>query len=195
METQTKVLIAIGLIIVAVIGFSLTQGDSPEAVTNSTVDEINLESMDESEEAMINGVDEEMEGAMESAEEKMMKDEAMSDKEMMDEVEPTAQAVTAGSYLAYSPEAVANSKADNILLTFSASWCPSCRTLDKNINENLSSIPAGTQIYKVDYDTNVALRQEYGVTMQHTHVLVDSDGAMIKKWTGGNTLNELVAGI
>jgi len=198
METQTKVLLFIGLIIVIVVGFSLTQGDDTSAVTNTTGDSMTEEAMDDTDARMVDGVDGDMEEAM-AGEEKMLDDdkEMMKDDEMddtmMDDSEPTAAA--AGQYLAYSPDAVASSDAENILLTFSASWCPSCRTLDANINENLSSIPAGTEIYKVDYDSNVALRQQYGVTMQHTHVLVDSDGTMIKKWTGGNTLGDLVASI
>ena len=179
METQSKALIAIGLIIVVAIGFSFTQGDTPEAVTTTTGDNMNEETMSDTEESMVDGSDSDVAEAMEN------------EGNMMDDVEPTA----AGAYLTYSPEAVASSDAENILLTFSASWCPSCRTLDANINENLSAIPEGTEIYKVDYDSNVALRQEYGVTMQHTHVLVDNDGTMIKKWTGGNTLGDLVASI
>lgn len=187
MTTQTKVLIFIGLALVVVIGFSLTQGNAPEAATTGTNGTISEAEMNENSENMVDRVDGEMMNKVE-AEGDMMKDDKMMD-------DATTAGVGGGAYLVYSPEAVANSNADNILLTFSANWCPSCRTLDKNINENFSSIPAGTEIYKVDYDTNVALRQKYGVTTQHTHVLVDNNGVLIKKWSGGNTLSELVANI
>jgi len=199
METQTKVLIFIGLIIAVVIGFSLLQSDEPTAVTTTSSDTMSEESMDTNEAGMMDETEGDMEAAMEEGmmddDMDMMDDGEMMDDDMMDAAEPTAQATSAGTYLAYSPEAVASSNADNILLTFSASWCPSCRTLDANITENLSSIPAGTEIYKVDYDTNVALRQQYGVTTQHTHVLINSEGELIKKWSGGNTLDDLVASI
>ncbi len=193
METQTKVLIIIGLTIAIVIGFSLSQSrDTPEAVTGTNDDALVEDSMEATDGMMVDEVEGEMADAVKEEGEEMMKDEEMSDEMMKDE--PTAQAGV-GAYVAYSPEAVANSEAENILLTFSATWCPSCRTLDKNITENLSSIPAGTEIYKVDYDSNVALRQQYGVTTQHTHVLIDNNGEMIKKWSGGNTLGDLVASI
>jgi thiol-disulfide isomerase/thioredoxin len=192
METQTKILILIGLVIAAVIGWAVTQSAGPEAVTaveSDTLDEALLAS---SEEPMIDDIEKEMEIVIKDEPETLMKE--TEDNELLDESTST-EVSAAGSYLDYSPESVTNSDAENILLTFSATWCPSCRTLDKNITENLANIPTGTEIYKVDYDSNVALRQEYGVTIQHTHVLINSDGTIIKKWTGGNTLDAVLAKI
>jgi thiol-disulfide isomerase/thioredoxin len=200
METQTKILSAIGLILVVAIGFSLISSDEPAAVTNSTGANLS-ESELESEVVMMEEKGTADEEVMMISEEKMMDESTVGSGEMMKETEMRNEgagavaAPTAGKYLAYSPQAVANSGADTILLTFSASWCPSCRALDKNINENLGRVPRGTEIYKVDYDTNVALRQQYGVTMQHSHVLISRDGTLIKKWSGSNTLTELLAGI
>jgi thiol-disulfide isomerase/thioredoxin len=107
------------------------------------------------------------------------------------EVSPMAKPET-GSYLTYNAEAVSNSEAENIILFFHATWCPSCRTLDSDININLSAIPTGTEIYKTDYDTNVELKKKYGVTSQHTLVLIKKDGTMIKKWSGGGTLSSIL---
>jgi thiol-disulfide isomerase/thioredoxin len=190
MTNQTKVLIVIGLIIAIVIGFSLTQSNTPEAVTTGTSGAVSEAEMNEEGEAMVDEMDEDMMDATEVGA-GMMDEETMSDDMMDDE----AVSAGTGAYLAYSPEAVAASDADSIILSFSATWCPSCRTLDTNINENLSSIPAGVEIYKVDYDTNVALRQQYGVTTQHTMVQVDSNGTQIQKWSGGSTLDSLIARI
>jgi hypothetical protein len=44
---------------------------------------------------------------------------------------------------------------------------------------------------KVDYDSNEELRKQYGVTMQHTFVLVDEEWKMIKKWSGSNDVSDL----
>ena len=190
MQTQTKVLIILGLFVLIVIGFSMTgEKDAPNAVTNSestTVDKVAESEMDNKENAMNAHPDTETDVVM--ADDKMESDE-MNDG--MSKPEPAP--LVAGVYTEYTPEAVANSEAKHIILNFSATWCPSCRTLDKNINENVSEIPDGVEIYKVDYDTNVDLRKKYGIATQHTIVVVDNEGNMIKKWTGGNTLSGLVS--
>lgn len=100
-----------------------------------------------------------------------------------------------GTYQVYSPEALAASTATHNILIFSATWCPSCRALDNDIADNIGEIPSDVALFTVDYDTNIDLRQTYGVTTQHTLVLVESDGTEIKKWVGGNTLNALLANI
>ena len=101
--------------------------------------------------------------------------------------------VKAASYEAYSPEKLANAEAGNIVLFFKASWCPSCRAADADIKKNMLNIPANLTILEVDYDKSSDLKKKYGVTSQHTFVQVDKDGNMIKKWSGGNTLNSVVA--
>ena len=98
-----------------------------------------------------------------------------------------------GSYEVYSAEKVAMSaKKGKVVLFFRASWCPTCRALDKDIKENLSSIPADLTILDVDYDNSIDLKQKYGVTYQHTLVEVDKDGKMIKKWVGSSNLLALI---
>jgi thiol-disulfide isomerase/thioredoxin len=72
------------------------------------------------------------------------------------------------------------------VLFFHASWCPTCRTADADILKNVSTIPSGATIIKVDYDKEVALKQKYGVTTQHTFVEIDTQGNLLEKWSGGN---------
>jgi len=103
--------------------------------------------------------------------------------------------IISGSYEAYAPEKLALALDGKVILFFHASWCPTCRAADSDINKNLSEIPDGVHILKIDYDSNTALKQKYGVTYQHTFVQVDSSGNLIKKWTGSSTLAEIVANI
>jgi thiol-disulfide isomerase/thioredoxin len=102
------------------------------------------------------------------------------DGEMRDhsETEPDTQS-SAGTYTAYSAEAVANTDGTKVLF-FHAPWCPQCRALEASIND--SDIPSGVTIFKVDYDTNQELRQKYGVTIQTTLVTVDDQGNLVKKY-------------
>lgn len=107
-------------------------------------------------------------------------------------VEETVMEKTAGTYVAYADANISELEGD-IILDFYAAWCPSCRTLEGDIKENLGNIPVNMTIVKVDYDTEDDLKKKYGVTSQHTLVQVDKDGNLIKKWQGGNTLNSIVA--
>lgn len=70
----------------------------------------------------------------------------------------------------------------DVVLFFHAPWCPSCRATEDAIDAD--GVPDGLTIVKVDFDSATKLREEYGVTVQHTFVHIDADGAAKKKWTG-----------
>lgn len=98
-----------------------------------------------------------------------------------------------GSYVSYSADKLSSDK--NIIF-FAASWCPSCRQLDQNLQASINNIPAGVNILKADYDRETVLRQKYGITLQHSFAQVDAEGNLIKKWNGlynQFTLEELLA--
>lgn len=97
-----------------------------------------------------------------------------------------------GSYEAYSPEKIARAETGNVVLFFHASWCPSCKALSSDIEKNVSAIPASVTVLKADYDKETELKKKYGVTTQHTLVQVDKDGNLIKKWSGGSKLSNLL---
>ncbi len=102
----------------------------------------------------------------------------------------TAQA---GSFTAYTPEAVSSaSESEKVVLFFHATWCSTCKLLASDIEANAANIPAGVKILKVDYDSETALKQKYGVTLQHTLVQVQPDGSQIAKWSLSRDLNALV---
>jgi len=124
-----------------------------------------------------------------------------SNEPTLEDTQPAAiapansQPLAAGTYIQYSETAVTSSQADTQVLFFHATWCPSCRGLDADISSNQSTIPSGVEIYKLDYDTNVALRQKYGVTTQHTLVEIDSNGDLVQKWNLSRTLDDVLAKI
>ncbi len=90
-----------------------------------------------------------------------------------------ADTATAGVYTEYSEEALSNASGTKVLF-FHASWCPQCRALAEDIKTK--GVPAGVTILEVDYDTNQALRQKYGVTVQTTLVTVDDQAQLVKKF-------------
>ncbi len=127
----------------------------------------------------------------------MMKDDTTKTDSMIkkDETSMSETTVKVGSYEAYSADKIARAETGDVVLFFHASWCPSCRGLNKSIESNLNSIPAGVTILKTDYDKETELKQKYGVTYQHTLVQVDKNGNLIKKWSGSPSLDKLLAQI
>ena len=87
-----------------------------------------------------------------------------------------------GRYISYSENALSDQSYNQTILFFHAPWCPQCRAFEKNIQA--SSIPEGTQILVVDYDTSTDLKKQHGVTLQTTFVSVDTGGNQLKKWVG-----------
>ena len=95
-------------------------------------------------------------------------------------------------YIAYSPKAFADSPDKKRVYFFHATWCPSCKIADEEFTNNTDAIPEDVMVFKTDYDTQSSLKQQYGITYQHTFVYVDSNGHEIKKWNGGG-IAELTA--
>lgn len=149
---------------------------------------------------------------------KMIEEKAMMDKKAMEEKEAMMKGDTtntesmmekdetsmmdkgdtmmkSGSYEAYSADKLARAENGDVVLFFHASWCPSCRGLNTNIESNQKSIPEGVSILKLDYDKETELKKKYGVTTQHTLVQVDKDGNLIKKWSGSGSLDALISQI
>lgn len=93
-----------------------------------------------------------------------------------------------GIYQEYDENLLSMAKTGNVVLFFEADWCPTCRALDADIKANLDKIPQDTAILTLDYDTEDALKESYGVTTQHTLIQVGPDGEVIKKWVGSNKL-------
>ncbi|MEX0931871.1 MAG: thioredoxin family protein [Candidatus Paceibacterota bacterium] len=138
------------------------------------------------------------EGMMKNTEDKVMNDDvSQSNKDVgeMDKGIEGDEVMKTGSYEAYSPEKLGRAETGDVVIFFHASWCPSCRSLNTDIENNLDEIPSGVSILKADYDTESELKKKYGVTYQHTLVQVSADGTMIKKWSGSPTLSSLASKI
>ncbi|HEX7259499.1 MAG TPA: thioredoxin family protein [Candidatus Saccharimonadia bacterium] len=84
-----------------------------------------------------------------------------------------------GSYEAYASEKITATSNTKILF-FHAPWCPQCRKLENDIK--MQGVPEGVSIFKVDYDSNQALRKRYGVTIQTTMVKIDDQGNLVEKY-------------
>ncbi len=125
-------------------------------------------------------------------------DDSMEKTDMMDEPLATADAqpLAAGTFSDYSEDKLALAEDGDVFIFFHASWCPSCKALEADINANLSAIPSNLHILKADYDTETDLKVQYGVTRQHTLVKVDAAGNQITTLPGSIlSLEQITAAI
>ncbi len=92
---------------------------------------------------------------------------------------PSAEPAKAGeaSYVPYTDGVLTNGKTK--VLFFHAAWCPECKEANATLKSWFPSKDFTRSVYKVDYDTAKELKIKYGVTYQHTFVVVDGNGAKV----------------
>ncbi len=73
----------------------------------------------------------------------------------------------------FTPEAFKSAMAEGktTLLFFHAPWCPVCKAQEPNVKAHLNGDHKQVVAFKVDYDSNLALRQELKVDKQSTLIL------------------------
>jgi len=106
--------------------------------------------------------------------------------------EPVSQVTEPGVFAQFSQSRLAEAEGD-IVLAFTADWCPSCRALEADLERNAAEIPSNLTILDLDFDNDVDFKKQYGVTTQHTLVQVDNEGNLIQSWRGGNTLDSIIS--
>lgn len=128
----------------------------------------------------------------EEDEEEMDEDQAeeMEEEEEINEEEMNEESADTNSSSAKLVNYSENTFEEEIMegrnvVYFAATWCPTCKALNDELAEDISSLPSDLTIIKADYDEEVALKQEYGITIQHTLVQVDENGKEITRWSGG----------
>lgn len=109
-----------------------------------------------------------------------------ADSKVQDEIK------SEGAYVEYSAETYPNYEGQKRVLFFYANWCPTCRPVDIAIQNNQDKIPEGYTIIRINYDDNAtdadeeALADEYGITYQHTFVILDEQNNVVTKYYGGD---------
>lgn len=177
-KTLVTVSIVVGLLLVSggVFAYSSNQNDKKENEKMAMEKKTEDEAMMKKEEAAAMEKDK-----MAKEGESMEKDTAMSKQ---------------GSYVTLADYNSDQSKyADSKkVYFFHASWCPICQGIDKDINADMSKIPAGVTLIKTDFDSSTDLRQKYGVTTQYTFVQVDNNDNETAQWSA-TSLEKAIDGI
>ena len=96
-------------------------------------------------------------------------------------------AVAPGSFVPYADYVNDTAAYDNtdVVYFFNASWCPTCNEAVESIEG--TGVPEGVTIVSVDFDSSQDLKQQYGVTQQHTYVQIDPNGDEVQKFSGNIT--------
>jgi len=79
-----------------------------------------------------------------------------------------------------------------VVYFFAATWCPDCQATYKDLKANYTMLPANFKLVFVNYDRSADLKEKYGITVQHTFLMVGPHGEKKKVWNGGNTVAELI---
>lgn len=103
-------------------------------------------------------------------------------------------------YVEYSKASFDKAGNNRRVLYFYASWCPTCKPADADLEANKDRIPNDVTVIRVNYNDpetdqeEKELAKKYGITYQHTFVQIDSQGNEVTKWNGGKT-EDLIAKI
>jgi len=84
----------------------------------------------------------------------------------------------AAVYTDYKSSVIGNGQKS--ILFFYAAWCPLCRDDDEKLKDWYDGGVATLPTYRVNYDEETALKSKYGVTYQHTYVVIDGSGNAIQ---------------
>ena len=120
--------------------------------------------------------------------------DAVETELVLEEVSDPAPLLS-GTFTEYDAAKVAASEAEHVVLFFRAPWCPSCRALERDIQANATNIPAGVEIYRVDFDTEIALKRELGIVRQHSVIEVTPEGSPVGPVSHPANLAALVAAL
>lgn len=96
--------------------------------------------------------------------------------------------------VAFTTEAAAQAlaKEQTVVYFFAATWCPDCLATYKDIKANFSKLPMNLTVVFVNYDKSPDLKKKYGITAQHTFVVIGAMGEKKKVWSGSTTVSDLV---
>ncbi len=117
----------------------------------------------------------------------MTQEEDNSDMPVEEEMQENVK--VGNVYVEYSDEVMADTQNPKILF-FHATWCPTCKAANVAFEGVENTI--GLDVVKVDYDEYGDLKSQYGITSQHTFVLVDGNGNMLKRWYGSKNYEEIL---
>jgi len=95
--------------------------------------------------------------------------------------QPSGEVLVDGitKYIEYNVADFEKAKSEGriVFIEFHAFWCPFCQRLDPIIQASLADLDDPDVVgFRADFDKDKALRREYNVIIQHTHLIITPDG-------------------
>ncbi|WKZ28655.1 MAG: thioredoxin family protein [Patescibacteria group bacterium] len=89
-------------------------------------------------------------------------------------------------YIAYTETAAASAlqKSRAVVYYFWASWCPICRAEEPKIKTWIENSNLPVAGFRVNYDTEAALKAKYKIPYQHTTVFLNAKGEEVERFNG-----------
>lgn len=130
--------------------------------------------------------------AMEKDGDAMMSDDAMEDDAMMDNSSSKKP-----YYIAYTSEVAEAAMAEGrpVVYYFWAAWCPICKAEEPTIKGWIETSEHPVAGFRVNYDTESALKAKYKVPYQHTTVFLNAKGVEVERFNGAVTEDEFRAAL
>jgi thiol-disulfide isomerase/thioredoxin len=123
---------------------------------------------------------EEIDEAAEEEEEVEVEEELAEESEPIEEVEEVsveAVELPEPEYLNYTEaqytELLGN---EPFLLYFHATWCSTCNRVKGEIEADLANFPKGSKILQADFDSELELKEKYGIQVQTTFAVINKNG-------------------
>jgi thioredoxin-like negative regulator of GroEL len=92
-------------------------------------------------------------------------------------------------YVDYTDTVLEDSNGSTQVLFFHAPWCSVCNFFEGQIEEQ--GVPDGVTIVKIDFDSETELKNQYGVNVQSTFVLLDENGEIVNSWPFARGLTDI----
>jgi len=89
-------------------------------------------------------------------------------------------------YIAYTADVAADAQAEGrpVVYYFWAAWCPICKAEEPTLKAWIESSEHPIAGFRVNYDTESALKAKFKVPYQHTTIFLNANGEEVERFSG-----------